>query len=294
MNNLIGKSQEILDKAITEWNPVAIVCAYSGGYDSLVLAYLVHTQLDTHNLPLTVWTVDTKLSADGWLDYVTEIGKRYNWSHTVHDNQRGFDDFVKSVTRAGCPYSKRGHTIAYRCLKDRSFSVALKTHKGNKKSNKVLFLSGVRASESADRENAPEYSRYGHTSTIIANLILHWTNEDVYKYRLDNDLPLNPFYDTVKGSGDCQCNWGNFIKLAQLQRYSPELASGNVALVDRISKELHGYGWDGEDPNQMKMFDEDDLDYGEFSTPFLCSNCSRSKKPTNKSSEFVALQRGLF
>jgi len=26
--------QEILDKAIQDWQPVAVVCAYSGGYDS--------------------------------------------------------------------------------------------------------------------------------------------------------------------------------------------------------------------------------------------------------------------
>lgn len=180
-------------------------------------------------------------------------------------------------------------------LKDRSFDEALRQHK-TKWSDKVLCLSGIRQAESAERQQYDEpVQRRGRSNLIFANPILHWTDEDLYRFRIENDLPENPFYNTVGGSGDCQCNWGNFITLDRLKRFSPELAAGNVALVDQISKDRHGYGWDGENPNQVKMFDLDDLDYGEPTTPFLCSNCSRGKRTEKmKAAEFVALQRGLF
>jgi 3'-phosphoadenosine 5'-phosphosulfate sulfotransferase (PAPS reductase)/FAD synthetase len=177
--------QEILDKAISDRNPVAIVCAYSGGYDSLCLTHLVHTQLDTHGLPLSVWSIDTKLSADGWLEYVVGVGKQFGWNHTIHDNKIGFDDFVKSVKSAGCPYSKSGHSIAYRCLKERSFYVALKSLK-TLRSDKVLFLTGIRSIESRDRQYAPEINRIGKSNMIFVSPILYWSDENLISYRLGN------------------------------------------------------------------------------------------------------------
>ena len=95
---------------------------------------------------------------------------------------------------------------------------------------------------------------------------------------MGNDLPINPFYETVGGSGDCQCNWGKFITLDKLRKYSPKLACGNVALIDKLSKENHGYGWDGSAAGQMELL-EDFEDEGEMCSPFLCEGCSRSKSP---------------
>lgn len=293
---MLMQPQQIIDKAILDWQPVAVVCAYSGGYDSLVTTHLAHTALDLHGLPLSVWSIDTRLSADGWVDYVAGVAAAFGWQHTIHDNQAGFLEFVEMVKRYGCPRTKSGHyNLAYTRLKDRSFAELLRRYK-NSLHDKVLILSGIRQVESAERQKKSEaVSRYGHSNLIFANPILTWTDEDLTHYRIAHNLPENPFYNTVGGSGDCQCNWGNFITLDALKRYSPILAAGNVKTLDEISKRLHGYGWDGEARDQTKMFDKDTLDYGKLTTPFLCSNCSRSKRADRaQAAEFVALQRGLF
>jgi hypothetical protein len=79
-----------------------------------------------------------------------------------------------------------------------------------------------------------------------------------------------------------------------LQKHSPELAAGNVAEIDRISRECHGYGWDGTPDGQMEMF-EDEAGEAELTTPFLCQNCSRSKvRAPSRIVEQRALQAGLF
>lgn len=301
---MLMQPQQIIDKAIQDWQPVAVICAYSGGYDSLVTTHLAHTALDLHTpsgasegrgLPLSVWSIDTKLSADGWVEYVRDIGKRYGWQHTVHDNQAGFNQFVKLVIKTGCPYSREGHEATFNRLKGRSFDELLRRYKG-KWRDKVLVLSGIRQSESAQRQKLTEpVQRRGESNLIFANPIFYWSEEQLTRYRTLHNLPENPFYNTVGGSGDCQCNWGNFITLDALKRYSPNLAAGNVKTLDEISKRLHGYGWDGEARDQGKLFDKDTLDYGELTTPFLCSNCSRSKRTDRaQAAEFVALQRGLF
>lgn len=271
--------QEILDKTIAEWNPVAIICAYSGGYDSLVCTHLVHKLNIPQNIPLMVYSIDTKLSADGWVDFVKIIANGFGWNHHVYDNQAGFDEYVKWVKAAGCPYSLEGHKRAYNRLKDRAFSAILKLHKGDDIHNKVLFVSGVRKYESKEREKLENpINRRGSTNAIFCNPLFYWTDDEVFEYRMEHELPENPFYNTVGGSGDCQCNWGRFIPLRRLKKHSPNLASGNVAMVDKISRELHGYGWDGMPEGQTELPFLADEDDGIIS-PFLCTNCSRRKSP---------------
>ena len=65
--------------------------------------------------------------------------------------------------------------------------------------------------------------------------------------------------------------------MQRLKRESPELAAGNAAAVDAVSREYHGYGW-GEIPGN-RLFTFTDLDDGQFTAPFLCSNCSRAHSP---------------
>ena len=171
------------------------------------------------------------------------VGQAFGWNHTIHDNRVGFEDFIKSVSIAGCPRTRAGHSYAYRCLKDRSFAELLRRYKTDLH-DKVLVVAGVRLAESVERAKIAEaVRRYGHSNLVFANPILYWSDEDLTSYRIEHNLPENPFYNTVGGSSDCQCNWGNFITLDTLKRYSPILAAGNVKTLDDLSKANHGYGW---------------------------------------------------
>lgn len=136
--------------------------------------------------------------------------------------------------------------------------------------------------------------RIGHSNRIFASPIVHWSQEDCDLYRIENGLPDNPFYSIVKGSGDCQCNWADFISLEILQKYSPALAKGNVALIDKLSRVLHGFGWDSRDVEaQLRLVEN--VEPAHLTEPFLCQGCSRAKVRASAGAvEGVMLQRGLF
>lgn len=288
--------QEIVTEAIRKWQPVQVVCLFSGGYDSMAMTHLAKS-LDVHGVPLAVWAVDTKLSADGWIDYMYKVASELDLQNFyIYDNQRGFDEYVRWVSQYGCPRNRTGHSRAYRRLKETGFNAIHMMYKQDEH-DKTLFLSGMRKHESAEREKKMKFEvqRMGTSNKIFANPLFWWTDIDVARYRIENDLPNNPFYDTVKGSGDCQCNWGNFITYGTLRLHSPTLAEGNVAMLDNLSRDNHGYGWDGEPQHISPLFNTEEYwGEGELTTPFLCSGCSRKGGHRHKAAEEVMLQRGLF
>ena len=277
---------QIVKSALEEWQPVQIVLLFSGGYDSMVMCDALKNE--EFDVPVSTYAIDTNLSADGWTDYVRDVANELQFpDFDIYNNDHGFAEFVKWVTAHGCPRTRQAHTRCYARLKERAIMAILKKYK-MQRSDKVLFLSGLRKYESAHRSKLTEpVQRLGKSCAIFANPLFYWTDEDIAKYRITHDLPDNPFYSTVKGSGDCQCNWGNFITIGTLKKYSPSLASGNVGILDEISKKHHGYGWDGTNVAQLELFDTENLD-----TPFLCTSCSRSNKI--ESIEQTMLQRGIF
>lgn len=289
----LTEPQRILTTAIETWNPVALVSLFSGGYDSAITTHVLH-RLNTHGLPIQVWAIDTKLSTDGWRDYVTGVAAGQGWNFQIYDNEIGFREFVELVRLYGCPYSRQGHTTVFRRLKERGFDAILKMNKKNW-NDKVLFVSGMRRAESAERKASKEVERIGKSNKIFAAPIVGWENDECDYYRIENNLPDNPFYDTVGGSGDCQCNWGLFITLLQLAKHSPKLAAGNVALINELSKLLHGYGW-GEKPRHgQQEFFENLTGEAELTSPFLCAGCSRTKhRVPARIVEQRILQAGLF
>jgi len=278
--SIIEAAHAIIQGAIADWKPVAVVSLYSGGYDSAVATHVAQ-RLQT----MPVWSVNTMLSADGWREYVTKTATAQGWDHHIYDNEKGYAEFVTWVGYHGCPNGPAGHSRAYQRLKERAIYRILMSYK-QQRTDKVLFVTGIRRAESVKRAAiAQAVNRNGTSNIIFCNPLLDWSDNDCTNYRWDNGLPDNPFYSTVKGSGDCQCNWGNFITVRKLQQYSPVLWAERVAELDAISRAKHGYGWDGAIEGQVEMFDDAlEPSFG------LCSQCSRDKGALVEAQEYRALQ----
>lgn len=301
----MNSPQQILSTAILEWRPKSLVSLYSGGYDSADTTHLLH-RLDTHGLPIKVAAIDTQLAADGWREYITAVADEQGWDFKIYESQKAWQQFLKQIKDYGCPRTRAMHTHVFNLLKGRvieAIHMSMKEllrrsqphlTKGQVRRAKTLFISGMRRAESAFRKDASEVQRIGHSNRIFAAPIVHWSQEDCDLYRVENGLPDNPFYETVKGSGDCQCNWGDFITLDTLRKYSPKLAQGNVALIDKLSRDLHGFGWDSRDVEaQLCLFE--DVEPAQLTDPFLCQGCSRAKvRAPAGAIEEVMFQRGLF
>ena len=318
--------QQILTNAILKWQPASLVSLYSGGYDSAVTTHLLHT-LDTHGLPIHVAAIDTQLAADGWRDYVQSVADKQGWDFKIYSSDKAWRQFLTLVIHQGCPKTRPMHTFVFQKLKGRVIEAIHMAQKerlklerasirtservldelskkersiwvmsdGKIRSAKTLFVSGMRRAESSFRKEAAEVQRIGHSNRIFAAPIVHWSQEDCDLYRVESGLLDNPFYGTVKGSGDCQCNWGNFISLATLRKHSPQLAGGNVALIDKLSKDLHGFGWDSRDVVAQAPLIASEIEEAKSTTPFLCQGCSRAKvRAPAVAVESRLLQQGLF
>lgn len=298
-DELMCDAEQIIKKAIHEYPEIQgkIMVLFSGGYDSMIVAHVAHRL----NLPLPVElrSINTQLSADGWIDYVFQVADAFKWKLEIYENVNGFEAFVEFVKETGCPRTKAAHTFCYQKLKERGFNAIHMSNKREKHTgDKTLFLSGMRRAESVERRKSKEYERIGTTNKIFAAPIVDWSDMECYRYRADHNLPTNPFYQTVKGSGDCQCNWGDFISIGTLIEHSPVLANGNVKIIDDLSMEIHGYGWDSRKRDQVKLFEIDyDEDEAVLTTPFLCMNCSRlktEKTPTTERLQELMIQTDMF
>lgn len=288
--NHIEQSYAILDAAIRLHKPSTVICLFSGGYDSMATAHLTWRWLSRfgHSVTRRVVAIDTLLSADGWRDYVVGSGKALGMAVEIWDNPNP-DWYEQDCAKVGTPYTRKAHRIQFINNKERAIA---KCHQHYKKHwhDRVMFVTGIRRAESRERQNAPEVER--RKTAVWVNPILYWTDEQTTSYRVEHDFRVNPFYDTVGGSGDCQCGWTGKIQLPTLQQYSPQLAT-KITRIDAQSREVHGWGW-GEKPSksllairagQLELFE----DY-EACAPDLCAGCERPEA-TNEALDYVAMQR---
>lgn len=268
-------SRSIIEDAIAEHNPIQVVVLYSGGVDSWVLAHVAHEIMNRRDLQ--VYSIDTTMSADGWRDYVHFCAKSEGWEFELYENGRGYRQWVKYLKKMGFPYAEAGHNWAYRALKERAIDAKTKALKrGKSRQSRVLYLTGIRRDESARRKrNATTQRRDG--SAVFCNPLIDWPNDLVAIYAVENGMPPNPFYETVGGSGDCQCNWGNFITLDILETHSPELYKKVKVLNDQISV-IHGWGWDQKpDYKSIRLIERGQMQF-DYDDMFLCAGCNRSRK----------------
>lgn len=286
----IETTYRILNEAVSEHKPSILIACFSGGYDSMVMTHIVNQWVkdESVSIPLLVAAVDTGISADGWRNYVSWAAqvmdvKRFEiWGN---DLQKWRDD----VLERGFVYRKKQHPFYFYYLKQRAFR-SMVAHFKTDLHDRVMFLNGIRRAESIERRNAPEIERKG--SGVFVNPILYWSNEEVAQYRIDNALPMNPFYDRTHNSGDCLCNWHNRISLNDIQKWGKE-AWKIIEPLHQHNLEAFGYGYDQEPPASIKLEAAGQqrlFDWDTDCTPNLCLGCNKPE-PNNDALDFVALQR---
>jgi len=285
MNNHTQASVGILDTALKMYKPSTIILSYSGGYDSMVSSHLAArwAKQHAHSANVITLSADTKLSADGWADYIRASSKALKFPRLHIYETHKFKRWQERIIDKGFPFRLSQHKINFYYLKQVCFKKAVQDFKKHYHDH-VMFINGVRRAESNDRRNAKDIAKYG--SGIYVNAIAHWDDKQVYDYRMAYDMPINPFYDTVGNSGDCLCNWHTRIKLPQLREFGT-CALQHIQPLHDATRDKFGYGYGEQPPNglfvkdapvQESFLDLIDLD----STPNLCIGCEKPT-PTNES-----------
>ena len=285
----IGEALDILNRAYDYWQPSWIFCLYSGGYDSVCSAHIGVAWAREKGIEhkTKVISLDTNVSADGWREYVSRVARREGWTHEIWDNPQP-EFYYENAREFGFPHTKEMHwKIMYRNLKERTLDAVRAAHKGNRR-DRCMLVSGMRRAESAQRANTPELLEDG--AGLWVSPLVNWTDVNVWEHRTALGFEENPFYETVGGSGDCECNWGQFVDLETLERYSPQLA-GRIRPVHEHCLREHGYGY-GEKPSNGLIAERAGQMTLEGIEPImnLCATCSRAKPDGSKMLEWRLLQ----
>lgn len=201
-NDLLVHSQEIIQQAIVDYSPYAIVMAFSGGNDSLT-AYHVARAL---NVPMThLMHGVTRTGIIETTEFVHQFGEDSGLKYFEADAE---DNYEKYVLRKGFfGIGRSAHEYAYHVLKHGPFRAALSREIRQRKHNRnILLINGARWQESRNRErmkNNPIAFDSSTKSTIWVNIINDWSKADCLDF-IEGQL-RNPVTDLLHRSAECLC-----------------------------------------------------------------------------------------
>ena len=166
-------SKEIINKAIADYKPYAIVLMLSGGDDSMT-ALSVAKYL---NIPFThIMHGVTGTGIKETYDFVKTV---VNKEDAIYLEANAGDAYINYVMRKGFFGSgMQAHSYSYHVLKIQHFRKAVSHHiRQNKRGRNILFVNGARRSESENRMKtmqSPYKLDPAQNRNIWVNIINDW------------------------------------------------------------------------------------------------------------------------
>lgn len=195
---------------------------FSGGNDSLVLLDMATRFGWAED---GVVHVNTGTGVPETTEFVRQVCADWNLTlHELHPPQSYEQVFIRKPIIDGLP-GPGMHRIAYGRLKERALRAFLKEQKEHR-SDKLLFLTGIRADESVKRMGYTDSVIDREGATVWANPLYRWTNAEMDAYRAHRGLPKNPVSEHLHFSGECLCGaYARPDELAELEFFYPEVAA---------------------------------------------------------------------
>ncbi len=296
---MIAAGRKIMDAAIAEFKPAAIVAAYSGGNDSVVSTHFAASQYDAMAVHCA-----TSIGLQACADYVAATAERLGWDLRVRTAQPegkpkpldpatlpagrwadGTTAYEEAVLNRGFPGPSQ-HGTMFRKLKQRSIEAFQRELKAGKpRSACILIVSGIRHDESTVRAGYKrDTQKEGSAARIWVNPFYWHTAADFEAYRQEFSLPCNPVKARIGISGECLC--GCFASPGEreaIRAVEPEMGAYLDGLEDRARSLGFPWGWGGRAPSwwvdarrgQGFLFQIDD----EPGFRPMCVGCNRRSAP---------------
>jgi 3'-phosphoadenosine 5'-phosphosulfate sulfotransferase (PAPS reductase)/FAD synthetase len=200
----VNQALEIMDRAIHQYQPTHVIALFSGGHDSRVVTEVAAM----HPSFSKVVHIDTTIGIEETHDYVIETVNSKGWDCQEYTPPVSYEQIC---IENGMP-GPGSHRFCYIRLKERCLEQVLRDHK-KKISDKIMFITGVRLSESKRRMgNVQEIQK--EKAKIWTAPILHFTDEDKNEFMQEHSIKRNPVVDTINMSGECLC--GSFAENGEL------------------------------------------------------------------------------
>lgn len=278
------EARKILLSAIDQYAPVAIVGLFSGGGDSLCAT---HVAASVTTLTM-VAHIDTETGIRQTRLFVEDQSDRWGWPLKVFKPPMitHFGDGKKHPRVAVHPDAKTAfeaycyhfgfpgpahHYMVYNRLKDRCVAQITRECK-QRSQDKVLFVSGVRRSESKRRMGYACPVQVEGARVWVAPM-LFWEDADKERYMSQAGLEKSEVSKRLCISGECLCGcYASPGELAEIEHYYPESA----AYLNGLATRLRAAGvkrcvWGAKPEDKPEAELEEPL----FSIAGLCWGCER-------------------
>jgi 3'-phosphoadenosine 5'-phosphosulfate sulfotransferase (PAPS reductase)/FAD synthetase len=199
MELLLSQSQEIINKALADYKPYAVVLMLSGGHDSL-LAYHVAKALD---VPMThIMHGITGTGIKETTDFARKVGEESGLSWLEANAGDSYERYVLRKGFYGIGHT--AHTMAYHTLKSEHFKKALSRHiRQGQKGRNILLINGARRQESQNRKLSMIQPIKVDKGNIWVNIVNDWSALDRNTFL--SEYERNPVYDILHRSAECLC-----------------------------------------------------------------------------------------
>lgn len=248
-NQLLQESAEIVNKAIIDNDPYAIVLMLSGGDDSitaLLAAIMCGIKIDF----IVHGVTGTGLPAVRL--YVAEIAAKYGIKIIYADAGTAFEDYVMRKGFFG--RGKDAHKYSYHILKDNPFGKAISKYiRKGVKGRKIILLNGIRVDESDNRADNFGDNPYRWQDSSPNNLwvnIIHWfTKHNCLELLAGEDFKRSPVAIELGRSGECNCGtMDSEADRIAAYKFDPVFGERMMKLRKAV---VQKFGWDiGQQPNK--------------------------------------------
>lgn len=289
MDELLEKSNDIVNKAILEYKPKIVVAMVSGGDDSLTafkVAQRLNVKIDF------IMHGNTRTGIEQTTKYVRQLAIDESLPYIEADAK---DAYEKYVLRKGFfGLGKRAHTYCYHVIKATYFRKAISSIRQRRRNFKVLLLNGARKSESENRKNNLTQDTNidpSAKSNIWVNIINHWDKTDCQDFLVDEKVTRNPVTEVLCRSGECMCGtMQSQEQRAEAAYWFPDFGDWLLKLEQKVWDNGFWWRWGEHIPSsheerqagQLDMFDGVNYDF----LP-MCHSCNLKFDHKNQSQSSI-------
>ena len=266
----IEMGREIINQAIAQYNPYAIVMMFSGGDDSLTAYYLSRYL----NIPATHFLHGvTNTGIAETTDFARMTGGQSGLKYIEANARNAFDDYVLRKGFFGIGHM--AHESAYHVLKSEHFKKTLSKHiRQGVEGRKIILLTGARKEESQNRKMMLAQPIRPDGPNIWVSFIQDWTKLDCLEF-LDG-RKRNPVTEILHRSGECLCGTMQSLETRkEVSFWFPYWGKRIDDLEKETCKRGFCWGWGQDLPPTVKAQKarEKAIKNGQLEWLPMCQNC---------------------
>jgi phosphoadenosine phosphosulfate reductase len=170
-----------------------IVFSTSFGWEDQVISDMIFSQ----NLPIKVFTLDTgRMFTETYFTWNRTLEKYQKPIHAYYPNEQKLQEMI----------SLKGPSSFYESVENRKECCGLRKVEPLNRAlkNQKIWITGIRADQSANREDMDWVELDEAHQLIKVHPIFHWTLDDVKSYVSEKNVPYNPLHDKGFPSIGCQ------------------------------------------------------------------------------------------